>query len=330
MTWSYWPISLFWKTFGVFPVSLNDHRTPVLFTICLIISSIYVLYYTPLVCKVGIQCTNEMVKILKEIFPGIINVTTMVSRIALLCTVKLIFRKYKETLECYELYSPTTPTEVKCYKMFTFATVSVCLLLIIPINIIRLHILSGLEEVDGFEITLYILSYVQNLTMCCSETQFTAQCFMLHRKLKKINDEIIGLKGSLIDFSRYLHQPLQTERSTCRSGEQSDRGLFDVSPRHVSGTTADAIETLRIRHWLLREAIGYLNDLFSVQLCMSACALSTMIFFDIYYEMCHVMGEFSLSNLVIYNWLLQYGIRYAGIILISHFTTKQVDITFTW
>lgn len=327
VTWSYWPIKLFWKTFGVFPVDLYDHRTPVLFTAFSLISSIYVLLYTLPKYIVGIQYTTETMEILKEIFSGMINATSLLSRIALLYTVKFKFQKYKETLECYELYSPTTPSEVKCCKTFTFIIVAVCGLLIIPVNIVRLLVMFGLEEINGFMIALYIFNCIQNLTMCCSETQFTAQCFILHNKLKKLNDEIIGLKGSPIDFSRYLHPPSQiTDRPTCDGGGgggQCNCSSLDVSSPAVVRTAAVVIEALRIRHWLIREAIGHLNYLFNVQLCVSVCVLPVMLFFDLY-EICHEMRELSLSNLIAYNWLLQYGTRYTSVILISHFTIRQV------
>jgi len=87
---------------------------------------------------------------------------------------------------------------------------------------------------------------------------------------------------------------------------------------------AFAVETLRIRHWLLRQAIGCLNHLFGMQLGMSVCALCVMSFFDIYYETFHVMGKYLMSDLITYSWMLHYAVRYLGIILISHYTTKQV------
>lgn len=74
----------------------------------------------------------------------------------------------------------------------------------------------------------------------------------------------------------------------------------------------------------MRKAVGSLNSMFGVQLGTSVCALCITLFFDIYYETFHAMGNFTLSTLIEYFWILQNATRYIGIILISHFTTKQV------
>lgn len=337
--WAYWPITLFWKTFGVFPVSLNRYETPILFTIFLLVACIYIIFTVPsIVCSVGLECTSDSIRILKETYPWVINVTSMLSRIALLYNVKMKFQKYKETLENYEAHSPTTTTEIERYKLFTFVTVTLCLVLILPVNAIRVHILLNITKSNGFVIMFYVFIYIQNLTMCCSETQFSEQCFMVYNKLKMINDDIIGLKtGELMHLSRYCVWQINGPSSVIsfQSSSSSSRTSGEINPTNQRNdqnvtpdqtrSVANAVEALRIRHWLLREAIGSLNGLFGIQLGMSVCVLCVMLFFDIYYETFHVMGDFSLSTLtILYTWLLQYAVRYIWIIMISHFTTKQV------
>lgn len=342
--WAYWPITLFWKTFGVFPVSFNNRqKIPIFFTLFLLFSCIYVFFSIPsIICKIGIECTSDSVRILKQIYPEVVNIMSMLSRIALLYSVRFKFKKYKETLENYETYSPTVASEVRCYKMFTFLTVSMCLL-IVPANVARVALLYY-EQADRLVIMLYVFIYVQNLTMCCSETQFAEQCYVLYRKFRQINDEIAALGGLLIDLSGYaayysLRRTGVIRHGCCCTSVSSSSTVIiatvDTSccdsrynnktiTSDVSRTVANTVETLRVRHWLLREAIGSLKGLFSIQLGMSVCVLCVMLFFDIYYETFHVMGEFTLSTLIIYFWLFQYAVRYIGIILISHYTTKQV------
>ncbi|CAI6368657.1 unnamed protein product [Macrosiphum euphorbiae] len=341
----YWPITLFWKAFGVFPASVQGGRRnsntslPILSTMLLLASSLYALFAGPVVvCRIGEKCTSESIRILKQVYPGIANVTSMLSRIALSYSVMVGFDKYTETMECYETYSPTTVAEASRYKVFTAAAVCACLLLVIPVNGMRLWILWT-DSVDPIlAIVHYTFIYVQNLTMCCSETQFAEQCFMLYDKLKTVNDDVAVLGGpaGLARFSRHF-------RTTAGATPDAPGTAVAVTPPGAADGAAAAVavrevqdpldsvvaatvtvETLRIRHWLLREAISCLNRLFGVQLGMSVCALCVMSFFDIYYETFHVMGVYIMSDLIIYSWMLHYVVRYVGIVLMSHYTTKQV------
>ncbi|XP_022181995.1 uncharacterized protein LOC111041865 [Myzus persicae] len=341
----YWPITLFWKAFGVFPAAsvqggLRNSNTslPILSTVLLFALSLYSLFAAPvIVCQIGEKCTSESIRILKQIYPGVVNVTSMLSRIGLSYSVTVGFDKYMETMECYETYSPTTVAEARRYRMFTAVAVYACLLLVIPVNLLRFWLLWT----DAFDpvmaIVFYAFVYVQNVTMCCSETQFAEQCFVLYCKLKIVNDDVASLGGpeGLARFSRHFRATATAtpdEPSTAASFDPADVAVAVSEIQNPSDSVVAAavsVETLRIRHWLLRESIGCLNHLFGVQLGMSVCALCVMSFFDIYYGTFHVMGEYALSNLIIYSWMLHYAVRYAGIILMSHYTTKQALYTKT-
>lgn len=341
----YWPITLFWKAFGVFPASVQGGRRnsnmslPILSTVLLFLSSLYTLFTGPvIVCQIGEKCTSESIRILKQIYPSIVNVTSMLSRVALSYSVTVGFDKYTETMKCYETYSPTTVAEASRYKMFTATVVCACLLLVIPVNTVRLWILWTDSVGPRLAIVYYAFIYVQNLTMCCSETQFAEQCFMLYDKLKAVNDDVTVLSGptGLARFSRHFHATTAatpdepgtaaalTPPSTTDGAAEAVAVCEVQDPLDSVVAAVVTIEMLRIRHWLLREAIGCLNRLFGVQLGMSVCALCVMSFFDIYYETFHVMGEYVMSDLIIYSWMLHYAVRYVGIVLMSHYTTKQV------
>ncbi|XP_016662188.2 uncharacterized protein LOC107884492 [Acyrthosiphon pisum] len=347
---TYWPITLFWKAFGVFPASVQGGRRnsntslPILSTVLLLASSLYALFAgTVVVCRIGEKCTSEAIRILKQIYPGIANVTSMLSRIALSYSVMVGFDKYAETMECYETYSPTTVAEANRYKMFTATAVCACLLLVIPVNAMRLWILWTNNADPTLAIIHFTFIYVQNLTMCCSETQFAEQCFVLYDKLKTVNDDVAVLGGpaGLARFSRHFRataaaipEAPSTAAALVPPGA-ADGAAAAVAVRAAQDpldsvvAAAVTVETLRIRHWLLREAISCLNRLFGVQLGMSVCALGVMSFFDIYYETFHVMGVYTMSDLVIYSWMLHYAVRYVGIILMSHYTTKEALYTKT-
>lgn len=293
-------VSLFWKTCGVFPVGLHEHRISVLFTVVLFVACVIASVTMPaILCTVGAKCETESTRLLKAIYPEAANATSMLSRIALMYSVRLKYRKYKETLQSYEACSPTTAAEAKRHGLFALVTVSTCLVLIVPVNVARLFTLLYYENASGSVIALYLFVYVQNLLMCCSETQFAGHCFAVYCKFEQINREVAGMT-----------------QDAC--GRQ---------PSVVADMNVDAVQALRIRHWLMREAVGCLNGMFGVQLGMSVCVLCVMIFFDIYYEAYHVMGHFGLSDLIACLWMVQYALRYLGIILMSHFTTKQVYFT---
>lgn len=303
-------IAVFWKTFGVFPTGPRDrrHAAAHLFDACLLVACVYVFFAVPsVICRVGVQCVGESVRVLKQVYPGAVNVTAVMSRAALLYSVSRPgYRRYRETLDCYERYAATAAAETARCRLFALISVSLCVLPVLPAHALRTYLLA---QVDGPVAALFAFVYVENVAMCCAETQFAAQCFALYRKLRCVNGDIAALSRTLrTDFVLYLDR----------------NGAADASAVTSTDHVADAIESLRIRHWLMREAVRCLNGLFGMQLAMSVCALCVMAFFDIYNETFHVLGYYSYSSLVLYCSLFHYTVRYLYIILISHFTTKQV------
>jgi len=91
-------------------------------------------------------------------------------------------------------------------------------------------------------------------------------------------------------------------------------------PRFESHPIANTVEILRIKHWLTRQAVSILNDLFGIQMGLSVFLLWVSALFDIYYEIYHN----SPSKVLVYGWLLQYTSRLFMIVLVAHYTTKQV------
>lgn len=318
--WAHRPVAVFWKTFGVFPTGPRDRRAAAahLLDACLLVACAYVLLAVPaVICRVGVKCTAESVRVLKQVYPGAVNATAAMSRAALLYSVRRPrYRRYRETLDCYERYAATGAPETARCRAFAAAAVAVCVLPVVPVHALRTCMLARL---DGHVAALFAFVYVENVAMCCAETQFAAQCFALYRKLRRVNGDIAALNRTLrADFARYL------DGRGSGSGRAHDRGPGSGHDRGSGSDVADAIESLRIRHWLMREAVRCLNGLFGTQLAMSVCALCVMAFFDIYNETFRVMGEYDYSALVLYCSLFHYAARYLCIILISHFTTKQV------
>jgi len=89
---------------------------------------------------------------------------------------------------------------------------------------------------------------------------------------------------------------------------------------------ANAVEVIRIRHQLIRNALSVLVDLFGLPMGLSLFTLGVMTLFDIYYQVSDVMGANSRLMIFIYMWLLQYTIRFSTIVVTAHYTTKQVSL----
>jgi len=89
---------------------------------------------------------------------------------------------------------------------------------------------------------------------------------------------------------------------------------------------ANAVEVIRIRHQLIRDALSVLVDLFGLPVGLSLFTLGVMTLFDIYYQVSDVMGADSRLMIFIYMWLLQYTIRFSTIVVTAHYTTKQVNL----
>lgn len=92
--------------------------------------------------------------------------------------------------------------------------------------------------------------------------------------------------------------------------------------RIKSDPAANVVEILRIKHWLIRQLADTLNNLFGVHMGLSVFYLWAVMLFDMYYK----MFDKNPSETLVYAWLLQYSLRLLMIILMAHYTTKQVCI----
>jgi len=90
---------------------------------------------------------------------------------------------------------------------------------------------------------------------------------------------------------------------------------------------ADAVEQLKIRHRLIREAVDELNHAFAVPLFMSLCNLCVMATFDIYYQVMNVFVQHTSNRSVVYVylWITQYMFRFFIIVWTAHGMMKQAS-----
>lgn len=222
------------------------------------------------------------------------------------CTAVACFRygpamtAYRRCMRLQDAYSPAGPSLAERRRLVAFdtAVVAACLAIIAPVNIARLvnlYMTARYRSVMVF----FAAMYVQNLTSCMLEMRFVSACNGLHAKFADINREMDRMDARL---------------------QADDAGRTSISgPRDA----CVAVERLKIRHRLVRQALDELNDLFAVPAGASLITLCVMALFDTYYYVTHM--ETTNTTLFIYMWLLQYMFRFFMIVKMAHATTKQVN-----
>lgn len=247
--------------------------------------------------------------------------------IAMACfvTCATMARKYHDTMpayernvSAYESYSPTTAAERRKYALFDATLVTLCLFAILPINLLRLFLLYA-HRTHPMVLAFFVFMYSQNVGMCLVETRFVAFSYALGKKFANVNRDLAHLGEETPD----LADPLTT--GLHRRVTYGDDFYNATADRRHRNSVANAIEVLRIRHRLIREAVTVLVDAFGVAMGMSLITLCVMTLFDIYYQVFGVMGATSRSPVFIYMWLLQYSIRFYAIVVTAHNTAKQVN-----
>lgn len=317
-------VKTFWRVCGVFTTDLTYNKFQYVYSLLLMATCVYnFITASQALCKLDQWCV-VFSSTMTGMYTRVLASTTFFSRIAIMIQSKQHFLKYKATIEAFEQYSPTSPTKLKSYNTFSFIVVFLCLVIILPINISRLHYLYYREtDSDNRLLIYYLFMYIQNLSMFCIETQFVVQCFVIYTKFREINDDLQKLKNENINYAKYpfLMSSSSTMWKDYKIALQCVRYDKDFYiPRFKSNSVANAVEILRIKHWLTRQAVETLNNLFGIQMGLSVFLLWVMALFDIYYEIFHT----SPTRLWVYCWLLQYSLRLFMIILVAHYTTKQV------
>lgn len=318
-----WLVKIFWRLCGVFTIDLTFNKFQYVYSVLLMATCVYnFMTASQALCKLDHWCivfSSAMI----GMYTRVLAFTTFLSRIVIIALSKQNILKYKATIKAFEMYSSTSPTELKNYKIFSFVVVFLCLIIILPINLGRLYYLLYTETHDISLVIYYIFIYIQNLSMCCIETQFVTQCFFIYTKFREINDDLKKIKDENINHVKYPFIMGSSSTMWKDYNNSLECVVYDKDfyrPQIKGHPMANAVEILRIKHWLTRQAVDVLNKLFGIQMGLSVFLLWVMALFDIYYELYHD----SPSKLLVYGWLLQYTLRLFMISLIAHYTTKQV------
>lgn len=321
-------VQIFWRLFGIFTFDLSYNKFQYVYSILLIITCMYNFIMSPQVlCKMDHWCDIFSSSLLST-YDKTLATITVLSRIALTYKSEHNLSKYNATIDAFEVYSPVSPAELKSYKMFSFGIVFLYIVMVIPINVLSLYYIYFKEtDHDNSILVYFAFFYVQNLSMCCIETQFVTQCFKMYTKFRGINGELNILKEENINHSKYPFIMGFSVTMWMNNYEQPRPSVTDdrdfYRPRFRSQPTANAVEILRIKHWLVRQSVNALNDLFGIHMGLSVFYIWVVALFDIFYEIFHNAP----SELLIYCWLFQYSLRLLLIILLPHYTTKQVRLT---
>jgi len=269
-----------------------------------------------------LNCNDSLTQSIKAMYPRSLAIACFVSKLTIVYKNIRDFCAYKKKLELYELYFPVDISKKQIHRLFTIAIILTYIIIILPINILRVYLIYQSKVVVEV-IIFYTLMYVQNLSICSTEIHFMVRCFGLQQKFQLINEKMSVMKLETININRYpvvLHSE-ETARDKGRIGTVSDS---DLSFARMDGRRlSKSIELLRTRHQFLRNSLRDLNDLYGIQLGLSLFLLFMLALFDIYGEVFSNNSK-ARADILIYGWMLQYSFRFYSIIMTTHSTTKQV------
>lgn len=108
--------------------------------------------------------------------------------------------------------------------------------------------------------------------------------------------------------------------------QYDEAGDFVYLSRATGRPLTAVVERFKIRHRLIREAMGALKYAFDVPIGASLCILCIMAMYDIYFYSQHFVYD-KWSHVYITLWLTQYTFRFFTIVATAHATTKQASLS---
>jgi len=198
-----WLVQTFWRICGVFTIDLAFNKFQYVYSVLLIATCVYNFITAPqAICIMENWCVIFSTAVV-GMYTRVLASITLLSRIDIMIQSKRNLLKYKATIKAFEMYSPTSPKELNTYKTFSFVVVFLCLVIILPMNLSRLYYLYDEPHYHYSLLVYYLFLYIQNLSICCIETQFVTQCFILYTKFREINDELKNLMDTSTNHAKY-------------------------------------------------------------------------------------------------------------------------------
>lgn len=341
----------FWKTCGVFLLDMSYNPFEKWFSAVLFVSGLINIAITPWsVCLLDGWCAESATATAyRRLYTRMIACISLLSRAVVVYKVRRYLADYKRRVDAYDNNWPVPETDRRLCRIYVSTVVSVCLALLVPINLVRLYRLYGSSgdesKADLIMLLFFFNIYLQNWSVCCMETHFAVLCFVVYRKFRAINSRLLAIRWDVVISNRYpitlrsvvrpanaVDHATATSKSMAGGGKRkSDTSAGPVVQSILEDPDGRPLETviemLRVRHALMRESVNQLNNMFSVQLALSLITLYVMILFDIYNEAFRVSGLISRSKFI-YCLMFQYLFRFFVIVITAHNTTQEVSMTY--
>lgn len=257
-------------------------------------------------CLTEGDCDDVDPSLLPSIYARSVSVTCLVMVAVSLFRYRDAAAAYRGITELCDAYAPATTG----HAMFRSVVTGMYVALVVPVNGYRLYRFVS----DGREfavIVYFILMYSQNVAMCLFETHFVAMFYALYTRFADVNREMEAVGQRIAVDGR-------SPRQHCSAA--------------MEWSLADAIERLRIRHRLAREAVDALRPAFALPVGLSLCNLCVMALFDVYYHLKNTFGQQTgVRNhmyIYLYLWLTQYTFRFFVITMMVDATTKEASYVF--
>ncbi|XP_025201128.1 uncharacterized protein LOC112598749 [Melanaphis sacchari] len=313
-----WPTTCFWSLCGVFTVDMAYNRFDKWFSAWMLVSSVLNIAITPWsVCVLDGWCDDQLSSTYRRLYTRLVACTCLVSRAVIVYKVYRHLAGFRDRELEYERSWPISRPRRRQYRAYASYVVAGYLVLVVPINLLRLYLLYVFEEFGDAKLLLFFFNmYTQNWSLCCMETHYAILCFGIYLKFRAINDELSAVRSDVMVSNRYP-TVLRLSSSTAFTATAAS-ALQDPRGRPLE----TVVEELRVRHRLTRESVEQLNSMFGAQLALSLIILSVMILFDIYNEAFRVGTTISRSKFI-FGWLLQYLYRFFVIVITAHSTTQE-------
>lgn len=264
-------------------------------------------------CLLDGRCSYVTFSPVTGVYPRTVAIACLVTFATLTYKYRTTMPLYDSNMQAHDVYSPATAAERRHCALFHWLCIIVFLSVTLPINVSRLVTMYG-QNTAPLVLVFFVFMYAENISMCMVETLFATLCHTLAGKFSNINRDLERL-GEEAAAEYQCHQLRRVVY---------DSDFYGSSPSGTGHSIANAVEIIRIRHRLIRDAVYVLIDVFGVSMAMSLITLCVMAMFDIYYQVFDVMGSGSRPLMYIYMWLLQYSIRFYVIVVTAHNATKQV------
>ncbi|KAF0759334.1 putative gustatory receptor 28b [Aphis craccivora] len=283
----------------------------------------------------GDSC-DEHVSFMAGVYARSVSVTCLVAVAVAWLEHRGAVATYLERKELHDAYkTPATADAVDGrpryvgHATFGAAVFYTSMALIVPINAFRLYRFVS-DDRPVAVIVYFSLMYSQNLYACLYETHFVRLFYALYTRFADLNSEMEAIGEWIVD-GRVAREEPPTGRHG--AGWIPCDGDDDGRPSHLYCSAAtgqplvDAVERLRFRHRLIREAVDALKPAFALPIGLSLCNLCVMALFDVYYHLKNSVDQPAgdLATMYIFLWLGQYTFRFFVVTMTVDATVKQAS-----